>query len=165
MCPRPRTCLCRGFMPFKFSGASGPFPGQSQSWSPTPTWDSGQGRSTKGAFSAGGRVSHSSGNRHSLGTKQALHHSLPHLLPRPRGRARLQQESMSGSSATQPSQACLPAPQLGEGHRAPQICVQSPQKPPEWQLGLFLTKQAHLLCADILILPAYYNYLQTPWDW
>lgn len=72
---------------------------------------------------------------------------------------------MSGSSATQPSQACLPAAQLGEGHRAPQICVQSPQKPPEWQLGLFLPKKAHLLCADILILPAYYNYLQTPWDW
>lgn len=128
MCPRPRTCpRIYAFQIQHRQPASQPFPEQRQSWRPTRTPGSGQGSSTKGAFSAGGGVSHSSGNRYSLGNKQALPLQPPTLLPWPRGWARLLQESLSGLQPHSLPQACLPAARLGEDHCAPQICAQSPQ--------------------------------------
>lgn len=72
-------------------------------------------------------MSHSSGNRYSLGNKQALPLRPPTLLPRPWGGARLLQESLSCLQPHSLPQACLPAARLGEDHGAPQTCAQSPQ--------------------------------------
>lgn len=66
------------------------------------------------------------------------------------------------SSATQSSPSMPASSTAGRGPLcSPDLCS-VPSKPPGWQLGLFLTKQAHLVCADILILPAQNNYFQSP---
>lgn len=155
ICPCPRTCLRWGFMPFKFSGASGSFPEQSQRWSPTSHLLHPKATVPKvpSLQEVGRRIPR--GTDTSWVTNGPGTTAFPTTSRGPWAGPACSSRARPGVQPNTLPQAGLPAAWLGEGYHAPQTHVWSPQKPPEWQLEIFLTKQARLVQADILISPSH----------